>query len=68
VGEVRVPLWHEPGVEAEVDWGEAGVVLGGVLMTVYLFLVRACFSGAWLVAAFSAMHPAGVPGGARGSV
>jgi transposase len=52
VDEVRVPLCHEPGVEAEVDWGEASVVIAGVLTTVYLFLMRACFSGACFVAAF----------------
>jgi transposase len=52
VDEVRVPLCHEPGVEAEVDWGEASVVIAGVLRTVYLFLMRACFSGACFVAAF----------------
>ncbi len=52
VDEVRVPLWHDPGVEAEVDWGEADVVIAGALTTVYLFLMRACFSGACFVAAF----------------
>ena len=29
VGEVFVPQVHAPGVEAEVDWGEADVVLAG---------------------------------------
>ncbi|HYB23333.1 MAG TPA: IS21 family transposase [Solirubrobacteraceae bacterium] len=52
VDEVRVPLCHEPGVEAKVDWGEAEVLIAGVLRTVYLFLMRACFSGACFVAAF----------------
>jgi transposase len=47
-----VPLCHEAGVEAEVDWGEATVVLGGVLTKVYLFLMRSCFSGACFVVAF----------------
>jgi transposase len=36
VDEVYVPLCHEPAAEAEVDWGEAKVVLAGVLTTVYL--------------------------------
>jgi transposase len=31
---------------AEVDWGEALVVLGGVARTVHLFVMRASFSGA----------------------
>ncbi|MGP0033094.1 MAG: IS21 family transposase [Solirubrobacteraceae bacterium] len=52
VDEVRVPLCHEPGVEAEVDWGRASVVIAGVMTEVFLFLMRACFSGACFVAAF----------------
>ena len=35
-----------PGVEAEVDWGEALVVLGGVSVKAHLFVMRASFSGA----------------------
>jgi transposase len=46
VGEVFVPQVHAPGVEAEVDWGDADVVLAGVLATVHLFVMRASFSGA----------------------
>jgi transposase len=52
VDEVFVPLCHEPGIEAEVDWGRASVVIAGVLTEVFLFLMRACFSGACFVAAF----------------
>lgn len=52
VDEVFVPLCHEPGMEAEVDWGRANVVLAGGLTEVFLFLMRACFSGACFVAAF----------------
>ncbi|MGZ6617807.1 MAG: IS21 family transposase [Solirubrobacteraceae bacterium] len=46
VGEVFVPQVHAPGVEGEVDWGEADVVLAGVVTTVHLFVMRASFSGA----------------------
>jgi transposase len=46
VGEVFVPQVHAPGIEAEVDWGEADVVLAGVAVTVHLFVMRASFSGA----------------------
>jgi transposase len=46
VGEVFVPQVHAPGVEAEVDWGEALVALGGVSVKVHLFVMRASFSGA----------------------
>jgi transposase len=52
VGEVFVPLCHEPGGEAEVDWGEATVLIAGVPTKVYLFLMRACFSGACFVQAY----------------
>jgi hypothetical protein len=52
VDEVRVPLCHEPGAEAEVDWGRGSAVIAGVLSEVFLFLMRACFSGACFVAAF----------------
>jgi transposase len=46
VGEVFVPQVHAPGAVAEVDWGEAQVVLAGVPVTVHLFFMRASFSGA----------------------
>jgi transposase len=52
VDEVFVPQVREPGVEAEVDWGEAEVVLAGQRRKVYLFLLRACYSGASFVLAF----------------
>jgi transposase len=51
VDELFVPLCHEPGAEAEVDWGEATVVIGGVETKVFLFLMRACFSGGCFVQA-----------------
>ncbi|MEV4423686.1 IS21 family transposase [Patulibacter sp. NPDC049589] len=47
-----VPLIAMPGVEAEVDWGEATVVLAGEEVVVGLFVMRACFSGAQFVVAF----------------
>ena len=52
VDEVFVPQVHEPGVEAEVDWGEAVVEIAGQRRSVYLFLMRACYSGAAFVIAF----------------
>ena len=43
VGEVFVPLVRCPGVEAEVDWGEAQVVIAWCVRSkVHLFLMRAC--------------------------
>ena len=41
-----VPQHHEPGAEAEVDWGQAEVDLAGERVTVHLFVMRASFSGA----------------------
>jgi len=52
VGEVFVPLISDAGVEAEVDWGQATVMLRGEPVVVHLFAMRACFSGAALVIAF----------------
>src|SRR5712692_1355056 len=52
VDEVYVPQVHEPGIEAEVDWGEAFVEIAGQRRKVYLFLMRACYSGAAFVVAF----------------
>ena len=63
-----MPQVHAPGVEAEVDWGEAEVVLAGVATTVHLFVMRASFSGAAFCQAslvetqqaFLELHVAGV--------
>ncbi len=52
VAEAFCPQVHDPGVTAEVDWGEATVSLAGVLTVVGLFLMRSCFSGACFVMAF----------------
>jgi transposase len=53
VEEAFVPLVHEPGREAEVDWAEAAVVIAGIERRVHVFLMRACFSGACFVMAFT---------------
>ena len=50
--EAFCPQVHDPGVTAEVDWGEATVRLAGVLTVLGLFLMRSCFSGACFVMAF----------------
>jgi transposase len=50
--EGMVPLVHDPGVEAEVDWGEAVVILRGVPTKVFVFHMRACHSGGAFVMAF----------------
>jgi len=52
VGEAFVPQLHAPGIEGEVDWGEAWVILGGRRTKVHLFHLRLCHSGAAFAAAF----------------
>jgi transposase len=52
VDEGFVPLASDAGVEAEVDWGEAKIVLRGEQVDAHLFLMRPCFSGASFVCAF----------------
>ena len=52
VGGVFVPLVADAGVEGEVDWGQATVILRGEETVVHLFEMRACFSGAGFVMAF----------------
>ena len=44
-GKAYVPLTHEPGQEAEVDWYEAEVDFPWGRQTMQLFEMRACFSG-----------------------
>jgi transposase len=46
VGDVFVPQVHAPGMEAEVDWGEAIVEFPDGPAKVHLFVMRASFSGA----------------------
>jgi transposase len=47
-----VPQVHRAGMEAEVDWGQARVVLAGREREVHLFYLRACHSGAAFCMAF----------------
>ncbi len=54
-GEGFVPQSYAPAVDAQVDWGEADVVMAGQLTRVFLFGMRACFSGAAYWEAFPAL-------------
>jgi len=45
-GEGFVPQAYVPAADAQVDWGEAWVVLAGQRTRVFLFGMRACWSGA----------------------
>ncbi len=49
---VFMPLEFEPGQDAQVDWGEAEVVLRGQQVTVQLFIMRLCYSRKLFVMAF----------------
>jgi transposase len=41
---VFVPLEFDPGQDAQVDWGEAIVILAGARLKVQLFVMRLCYS------------------------
>ena len=56
---------HDPGVTAEVDWGEATVSLAGTLTVVGLFLMRSCFLGGVFCDGVRDAVSAGVLRGAR---
>jgi transposase len=51
-GDVYFPLVFAPGEEAQVDWGEAVAILGGVETKVMLFCMRLCHSTASFVRAY----------------
>ena len=50
--EVYFPLVFAPGEEAQVDWGEARAILGGIECKVLLFCMRLCHSTASFVRAY----------------
>jgi transposase len=54
-GEAYVPQIHHPGAEAEVDWGEATVIMRDTPITIGLFYLRSCHAGAAYVGAFPRM-------------
>jgi hypothetical protein len=43
--EVMVPQTHAPGAEAEVDFGEFYATIAGVLIKVWMFVMRPSYSG-----------------------
>lgn len=47
-----IPLSYEPGKDAQVDWGEAKVIMAGEQETVQLFVMRLCYSRRIFVMAF----------------
>lgn len=51
-GEVTLPLAHDIGAEAQVDFGTAAVVIAGVPTTAHLFMARLCYSTRDVVVAY----------------
>jgi transposase len=51
--EVSVPQAHEPGGEAEVDFGEFHAVIAGVMLKLWLFVLRLSCSGRAFHVAFA---------------
>jgi transposase len=49
---VFLPLEFEPGQDAQVDWGQAEVILAGEQVTVQFFVLRLCYSRKIFVMAF----------------
>ena len=49
---VYLPLSFEPGLDAQVDWGEASAIIGGEQVQVQLFVFRLCYSRKLFVMAF----------------
>lgn len=52
--EVYLPLEFDPGQDAQVDWGEAEVILAGVPTTVQFFVMRLNYSRRVFVRAYPA--------------
>lgn len=55
---VTIPLAHDPGAEAQIDFGEARVILAGVETVVALFCARLAHSTRDVVVAYPAEHRA----------
>ena len=47
-----LPLEFDPGQDAQADWGQAEVILGGIQMTVQLFTMRLCYAHRTFAMAF----------------
>lgn len=54
--EVFLPLEFDPGQDAQVDWGEAMVLLNGQRQKVQLFTMRLCYSRRTFVIAFPSQN------------
>ena len=59
--QVMVPQAHAPGAEAEVDFGEFHAVVAGVLVKLWMFVLRLSCSGRAFHVAFATPGAGGVP-------
>jgi transposase len=53
LGKVTIPQTHQPGEEAEVDFGEFRARVAGTVLRLWLFIMRLSFSGRGFACAFS---------------
>jgi len=49
---VYIPLEFDPGIDAQVDWGEGLAIIAGERITVQLFYMRLCYSRKLFMKAF----------------
>jgi transposase len=49
---VYLPLEFDAGTDAQVDWGEAQVIMNGVQISVQVFVIRLCYSRRTFAMAF----------------
>jgi transposase len=47
-----LPLEFDPGTDAQVDWGEGVVIMGGESVIAQLFMIRLCYSDRMFVMAY----------------
>lgn len=49
---IYLPLVFDPGIDGQMDWGEATVIMQGEQVVVQLFIMRLCYSRKLFVMAF----------------
>jgi transposase len=50
--QIFIPLEFDPGIDAQVDWGDAQVILARVALIVQVFVMRLCYSRKLFVRAY----------------
>lgn len=56
---IYLPLTFDPGMDAQVDWGEASVIMADEQVIVQLFVMRLCYSRKLFVMAFPTQRQEG---------